>query len=208
MTHMLHRRGSAQSLKNDFTILAMPARGFTDKPGFGAKLKEFHDVVVKYHPANYGDVNLGNVHVVGAEAISNNIQNGMSFFGVFSSREDLIGCLKELAQKDLGLCTVVSGLFHDVGECCAEAGLQMHTVNQSLGIWGNTDRLPAEEGVLNVSSMCGHGSVSFALVRMWVDRIKKGTTTPEKAGKEIAKMCVCGIFNPVRAADLLRELAE
>lgn len=207
MTHLLHRSGSVESLKNDYAILAMPARGFSDGPLVGEQLRRFHDVVVQHNPANYGDINLGNVHQVGAKAIRDNIHKGMSFFGVFSRREDLVACLKELVKEDIGLCTVVSGLFHDVGECCAEAGLGMHTVNQSLGIWGDTSRLPKDDRILNIVSMCGHGSVSVNLVKSWVDRIKRGTATPDEAATDMAKMCVCGIFNPVRAADTLRELA-
>ncbi|MDK2927540.1 MAG: hypothetical protein PWR31_1230, partial [Bacillota bacterium] len=31
-------------------------------------------------------------------------------------------------------------------------------------------------------------------------------TTVEKAARELAKQCVCGVFNPVRAAEIIQRL--
>jgi hypothetical protein len=41
-----------------------------------------------------------------------------------------------------------------------------------------------------------------------VEDIKKNKTTVEKAAIELAKPCLCGIFNPHRAAILLRKLTK
>jgi hypothetical protein len=54
--------------------------------------------------------------------------------------------------------------------------------------------------------MCGHGLVSGRLVKKMVEDIKKNKITVEKAAIELAKPCLCGIFNPDRAAKLLKKL--
>jgi hypothetical protein len=50
--------------------------------------------------------------------------------------------------------------------------------------------------------------VASNLVTSLIEEIKAGERSPEDAGKELAKVCECGIFNPVRAAELLRGLAS
>ena len=56
--------------------------------------------------------------------------------------------------------------------------------------------------------MCGHAMLASNLVKSLVNDIKEGETTAEEAGKELAKICECGIFNPSRAAELLRAMAS
>jgi hypothetical protein len=56
--------------------------------------------------------------------------------------------------------------------------------------------------------MCGHAMVASNLVKSFVDAIKGGRVTSEKAGRELAKQCACGIFNPTRAAELLHVIAK
>ncbi|MDD4877126.1 MAG: hypothetical protein PHQ86_08385, partial [Dehalococcoidales bacterium] len=58
-----------------------------------------------------------------------------------------------------------------------------------------------------VTTMCGHAMVASGLVKALVQDIKAGAISPEKAGKELAKECACGIFNPFRATKLLEEMA-
>jgi ribosomal protein S20 len=55
--------------------------------------------------------------------------------------------------------------------------------------------------------MCGHGLVSAALVSSLAEDVKAGRKNAESAAKEMAKMCDCGVFNPVRAARLMAALA-
>jgi hypothetical protein len=40
-----------------------------------------------------------------------------------------------------------------------------------------------------------------------IEDIRAGRRTPEAAAEELAKPCMCGIFNPKRAARLLAALA-
>jgi hypothetical protein len=80
-------------------------------------------------------------------------------------------------------------------------------VDYSGDIWGKRDQLPPDE-ILEVTTMCGHAMVATNLVQSLIDEIKAGERSAEDAGKELARVCECGIFNPVRAAELLRELAS
>jgi len=56
--------------------------------------------------------------------------------------------------------------------------------------------------------VCGSGEVDVKLeVEKMIEDIKKGKTTPEKAAKKLVKPCECGIFNSIRAAELLAAAA-
>ncbi len=90
---------------------------------------------------------------------------------------------------------------------CSEIGLSPHTVEYSLGIHGNTKKLP-DENLLEITTMCGHAMVSPNLVIDLVKQIDTGETTHEEASKELSRMCDCGIFNPFRAEKLLRKLTR
>jgi hypothetical protein len=125
---------------------------------------------------------------------------------VFKDERSLVSMLKALKQEDLGLSVVVSGLFDKVGKCCREAGLERHTVNQSMGRWGCVEKLPPDL-VLEVNTMCGHGMVTVALINKVVEDVRSGRITSEEGAEELFKPCMCGIFNPHRAAKLLKTLA-
>ena len=61
MTNTLHRRGTSESLKNDYVIFAHTAKGIT-REGSAPKLQEFMRICLKYHPVNIGDGKQGNIH--------------------------------------------------------------------------------------------------------------------------------------------------
>jgi hypothetical protein len=54
--------------------------------------------------------------------------------------------------------------------------------------------------------MCGHGLVSARLVESLAAAVRAGRCSAEKAALQLARPCVCGAFNPVRAARLLKKL--
>ena len=114
---------------------------------------------------------------------------------------------EEVSRKDadLGVSVIISGLMSDVHECCSVAGVKPHTCETSLGVWGNTGRLP-DEDILRFTTMCGHGQVPFNLVNKIVEDVKAGKLTLPEAGQELAKPCQCGVFNPVRAAAMVEEI--
>jgi hypothetical protein len=102
---------------------------------------------------------------------------------------------------------VVSGLFDEVFECCQKAEISPPLIEFALGIHGNKDRLWPPE-ILDFVTMCGHGLVSGHLVKKMVEDIKKKKITVKKAAIELAKPCLCGAFNPHRAAKLLKKMTQ
>ncbi|MEW6697888.1 MAG: hypothetical protein ACOY35_05975 [Bacillota bacterium] len=206
MTHTLHRYGTPENLQNDYVVFAIAAQTVNAKgkaPVFG----EFFKIIEKYNHVFCGDMKTGNQYSVGLEAIREGFRDNSIVHAVFTDKEEVAKVLKELAEADLGLSIVISGVLDHVDECCSKAGIQRHTVNFSLGIQGNTARLPEEE-VYQVSTMCGHGMVAFNLIRYMAVEIKAGRKTAEDAAKELAAQCHCGIVNPVRATDLLKEMVK
>jgi hypothetical protein len=206
MTHTLHRRGSREDLKDDYVVFAIAAQGINSQ-GAREKFSRFLEIVQKYDPVNLGDMRTGNRFNVGAEKVASQLQDNSIVHAVFTDEAVVAKVLAELKAADLGLSIVVSGLLDGAHRCCRQAELERHTVEYSLGIWGRTESLPAE-GVLRVSTMCGHGMVSFNLIKSKVDDIRAGRLTPQGAAEEMARLCHCGVFNPVRAARILAELAS
>lgn len=204
MSHTLHRRGTPDSLRHDYIIFAMSAKGINEI-GSNAKLRQFLEIVRRFGPVNLGDMKTGNEFITSPERIVANTQDTSIVHGVFDNREAFISALKAVSDADLGVSVIVSGLFEETDECCRQAGVKRHTCEASLGIWGKTDRLP-DEDILRITTMCGHAMVPFALVRKMLEDIKAGRRTVAEAAQELAKPCQCGVFNPSRAAALLEEI--
>ncbi len=95
----------------------------------------------------------------------------------------------------------------EVQSCCRRAGIERHSAEHSLGFWGSKDRLPERE-ILEFNTMCGHGMVSFNLIRKMIEYVKLRRLTSKKAAKIMAKCCECGAFNPVRAEMLLKKIGK
>lgn len=204
MSHTLHRRGVQDSLKKDFVLFAMSAKGINEVDS-NAKLKRFLEIVSRFNPVNLGDMKTGNRFITTDEHIVGNTKDTSIVHGVFANREDLILAMKALKEEDLGVSIIVTGLLDEVHDCCRQAGLNRHTCETSLGIWGNTGRLPEEE-ILRFTTMCGHGMVAFSLVRKMIEEVKAGKRSIQEAAEELAKPCQCGVFNPSRAAAMLEEI--
>ncbi len=202
MTHTLHRRGSAESLSQDYVMMMIQAVGHNEE-GHIPKCQEFLRIALRHNAVNIGSVSGGGQIEKAEEVIANVSKIGHA---VFDNQEDVIAVLKELKEADLGLSVVVSGIFEKVDECLEKAGLKHHTANHSLGIWGRTEKLPSDD-ILEVTTMCGHAMVSPNLVKEMVKEIKAGTKTPQEAAKLLAPNCDCGVFNPKRAAKLMKALA-
>jgi len=206
MTHTLHREGTIEELGKDFVVLAMPTAGVTTK-GSGPKLKRFLELACKYNPINLGDSKKGTVfNMEDAKELIEKVSDGGVCHAVYGDKNSVLGLLKELKKEDLGLNVTVSGLFDIVDEILEKIELEPHTINMSLGIHGNVERLP-EEQVRKITTMCGHGMITSKYVYKLIDDIEKGLSTPQKAANEMAQLCVCGIFNTKRAEKILSDLA-
>jgi hypothetical protein len=203
MTHTLHRRGTRESLSEDYVVLMIQAVGHNEE-GHRQKAQEFLRIALRHNAVNIGSVSMGGMIDKAEEVIANVDKIGHA---VFYNPEDVTAVLKELKEADLGLSVVVSGIYEKVDECIEKAGLKHHTANFSLGPWGRTEKLPPNE-ILEVTTMCGHALIAPNLVREMVKEIKAGTKTPEEAAKVLAPQCACGVFNPRRAASLMKAMAD
>jgi hypothetical protein len=184
----------------------MAAKGINEK-GSVEKMREFLRINLRHNPVNIGDMRTGNKYNVPVDEILEKVTSTSIVHGVFTDQETTTKVLKDLKEADLGMSVVVSGPFTCIGELCKAAGLNPHSVDYSGGIWGRRDKLPPDE-ILEVTTMCGHAMVASNLVTSLVDEMKTGKKSAEEGGKELARICECGIFNPVRAAELLKEMAS
>jgi hypothetical protein len=208
MTNTLHRRGTSESLKNDYVIFAHTAKGI-NREGSAAKLQEFMRICLKYRPVNIGDGKQGNIHQDGVDIqkLIANQGDGAGAAAVFTDLETLQKVVEELIRADLGISINISGLLEEVRDCCRRAGIQRHSAEHSLGVWGAKDRLPERE-ILEFNTLCGHGMVSFNLIRKMIEYVKLRRLTPKKAAHIMAKCCECGVFNPVRAEMLFEKIKK
>ncbi len=206
MTHTLHRQGSKESLDRDFIFLCMAAKGFNED-GADEKMREFLRIMMRHNPVNAGDMRSGNMFNSSMDDILSNVSNTSIVHGVFTDSDTAAKVLQDLKDADLGLSVVVSGPFDSVDCICEKAGLRPHSLDYSGGVWGNTERLPEKE-VLEVTTMCGHGMVASNLVKSMVEDVRAGRKAAGDAAKVLAVQCACGIFNPVRAAELLTAMAK
>ena len=207
MSHTLHRQGTRGNLAKDFVVLSMSAKGINEE-GSAAKLQEFLRIALRCKPVNLGDMKTGNMYQQNPEEIIQRVKDTSIVHAVFTDANTVAEVLQEVKDADLGMSVVVSGLLKPVGQCCRRIGRKPapHTIEYSLGVWGRTDRLPGDS-VLELSTMCGHGMVAFNLIFDTVEEVRKGRVTCEEASRRLAKPCVCGVFNPARATELLKAMA-
>ena len=203
MTHTLHRRGTAESLSEDYPMIIMQAVGFNEE-GAVPKMQEALRIALRHKPVNIGSVDFGG-KIDNPEEVIANLQKLAQV--AFDNKEAVVEFLKDLKKADLGMSVVVSGVFEIVDECLEKAGLKHHTANFSLGTWGKTDKLPSND-ILEVTTMCGHAMISANLVKAMVGEIKAGRKTPEEAAKVLMPQCACGVYNPARAAKLMAAMAK
>jgi hypothetical protein len=208
MTNTLHRQGTPGSLKNDYIIFAHTAKGIT-RDGSAPKLQEFMRICLKYNPVNIGDGKQGNIlqDDVDIQKLIAGQEDGAGALAVFTNLDTLQEVIEELIRAELGISINISGLLDEVQACCRQAGIERHSAEHSLGFWGAKDRLPERE-IMEFNTMCGHGMVSFNLIRKMIEYVKLNRLTPKKAARIMAKCCECGAFNPVRAEMLLEKIRK
>ena len=62
-----------------------------------------------WHSENWGDVKTGPLTRFSSEEIRKNISDKSRIRGVFTSREQVVGFLKDIKAKDLGMSVVITG---------------------------------------------------------------------------------------------------
>jgi len=206
MTHTLHRRGKTEDLHEDFVMLIRTAREVNHE-GSEEKMQQIWEVISRYEKdlVNFGNhnPNWGEGELYNMEDLKK--ANSRIIHAVFTDREKLKACLKEIKEREFGISVVISGIYDERQKICSEIGLTPHTVNNSLGSHGRTELLPEGE-VLEIHTMCGHAMVSPNLIRHMVKEIDEGAITCKDAAKKLSRMCDCGIFNTYRAENLLSKM--
>jgi|SRR5680860_246544 len=204
MTHSLHRRGTTDSLKNDYVLLVTAASGI-NHIGSKDKLRQVLELVWEIGPTNIGSNETGTIlSGVDLEEIRSNLKEVPRVRCNFANKGKAREAIKKLQELDLGMSVTMSGPTEDILEMCNEFNIKPHSINFSLDIWGKKGKLPAEE-VLEFLTMCGHGLVSRYLVEETIEKVKQGKMTPQKAAIKIGHPCVCGIYNPERAEKLFEK---
>lgn len=206
MTNTLHRQGNAEELRHDYVIFVHTAKGI-NREGSAEKIRRFMEICRRHSPVNMGDVKLGNMIRQDIEALIAKQGDGTVGAAVFTDLGTLQQVIEELIKEDLGICINVTGLMDEVQACCRRAGITRHSAEHSLGIWGAKDRLPERE-ILEFNTLCGHGMVSFNLIRKMIEQVRLRRLTPREAALTMARCCECGAFNPHRAEELLRRMVE
>jgi len=217
MTHSLHRFGSYDDLTGDYIVFAMPARGLNDSDSVRTE-KAFLQLALRHSPVNIGDAKKGGwyqpqkklgpmVHwhrdtSPDPQKVIDDVDSTGIVAAVFDSYEKMKAFVQELQTLDLGVSINISALADRAADCCGECHVTRHSVEYSLGFQGRTELLP-EKDVLELSTMCGHGTISFGLASKMIERVRTGRKTPEEAARCLARFCVCSIFNPARAEKIL-----
>lgn len=208
MTHSLHREGSLASLESEYVLFIYPARGFNYK-GSAPKVRHMVELLYQAGPVNMIPTSLRrNMYsgVTNEEILDSITVEGTRVYSVFNDREKLKEAVRLLKEANEGISVMVSGVIDRVREIAAELGIDPHMVNLSLGIHGRTDRLPPAD-IRECTTMCGHGVVSPHLVKDMIRRVKTGKISAWDGSVLLAEPCTCGIYNPCRSAELLREKA-
>jgi hypothetical protein len=203
MSHSLHRLGSVENLKNDFTLYARTSR-WVNRENSGLKLRKIFDIFLSEKPLNFGSSKYGKNLFSGLdlEEFKATLDDVVGVVCCFSDRESFKRVLKKLKEAEIGISMVVSGLIGEVFDIAKEIDLKPHTVFLSLGIHGNKELLP-DKKVLEITTMCGHGLVATKLAKSTIKKVKQGELTPDEGAKLLAQPCPCGIFNTDRCQELL-----
>jgi hypothetical protein len=174
-------------------------------PELPDKMRRFTEIVLKHRPVNVAKIENMAMKRVDLRRIDEEMQGEMALTATFDNVEAVASVVADLKEADLGIPINISGLLEEVSECCRNAGLTRHSAEQSLGVMGKTDRLPPRE-IVEINTMCGHGMVSFNLIKKIVEEVKLERMTPEDGAYHLAKPCECGAFNPTRARQMLEAL--
>lgn len=204
MTHTLHRNGRVRDLRHDFIVFTMSAKKINEK-GSAAKMKKFFDILKQYNSVNCGDMKTGNIINLEDESIRNGIKDTSVVHFVFDNTNEVIKVINKLKIAKLGTSVVISGPVDEINRMCKSAGVKIHTVEYSGGIFGKVSYLPSNN-ILYATTMCGHGMVAGNLVKEMVRQVKSGKKSLNEAVVELAKQCQCGVFNTTRAKNILSDL--
>ncbi len=221
MTNTLHRYGKTESFNDDYIIFAIPSIGKNDDECV-PKMQQFLKICAKHDPVNMGNgTQSGFVPEKGLnptahwkrdvnpdwEQVIEGIKKPGTVAAVFASKEKAQACFQEVLEADFGLSINISTSVKNakkVGEGCS---IKRHSVEYALAINDPHDHLPNSQ-ILGLSTMCGHGMVSFNMARKMLDMVREGRRTPDQAVATLVRFCPCGVYNPHRAKRLLEAACK
>ena len=221
MTNTLHRYGNENSFNDDYIIFAIPSIGNNDEECI-PKMKEFLRICVKHGPSNMGNGNRGSFAPEKAlnptvhwnreanpdwEAVIEGIKKPGTVAAVFSNEESAKACFEEVVACDFGLSVNISTSVENARRVAESSGIKRHSVEYTLTLNDPHDHLPKSQ-ILSLSTMCGHGMVSFNLARKMLDMVREGRRSSEQAVATLVRFCPCGVYNPDRAKRLLEAAAK
>jgi hypothetical protein len=221
VTNTLHRYGDSESFRDDFILFCIPARGINDG-GAVEKQKTFLRICSKHGPVNMGNGNRASFQPERNltptahwkrdispdwEGVIEDVAKPGTCAAVFDSREKAEAALRDVIAADLGLSINMSTSVEGARQCAQDCGIKRHSVEYSLGFNDPHDHLPNSQ-VLTLSTMCGHGMVSFNMARKMLDMVREGRRSPEQAVTTLARFCPCGAYNPARAQRILEEARD
>jgi len=134
--------------------------------------------------------------------VINEVKKPGTVAAVFTKKEDAEACFKEVVENDFGISVNISAAVDsakEVGKC---SGINRHSVEYALAFNDPHDHLPNSQ-VLELSTMCGHGMVSFNLAKKMLEMVREGRRTSEQAAATLVRFCPCGVYNPQRAKRLI-----
>ncbi|MHA1987019.1 MAG: hypothetical protein ACW98D_10300 [Promethearchaeota archaeon] len=196
MTHTLHRKGVVKDLKEDYVILAMLAAGINDNyDDSRQRLIRVGEIMQGYNPVNM-------MSEVGWKTSA-------TITAAYDDIESVKNVVYQLKREDLGISIVISGLISEIKDILKEVGLDIHTVHFSLNTknFGKRELLPPER-ILEITTMCGHHTISPQSITHYINLIKRGKITIEKAASKLTRPCVCGIVNTSRIIEILTYLIK
>ena len=165
MTNTLHRYGD--NFDDDYIVFAIPARGINDGNA-PEQERRFLEIARKYNPVNMGDASHGGIFRPSKglnplvhwnrkddrdyDGVVKCVSCPTTVAAVFDNADTVVAFVKELKQANLGLSINISGSLEKAQECARRAGLERHSVEYSLGFFGQTDRM-ADRQTLELSTM-------------------------------------------------------
>ncbi len=202
MTHTLYRAGTPESQGEEICWLAYSTKGLNDD-NFPETARHLLQAVEESGDvANWGDTKIGTILTMPGKEIKEKLLKNSRLRGVFSNPRAAVKFLRILKKEELNQSILLSGVITELVRICKAAGVTPCYANMSLGVFGNTSRL-TDPRTLSITTMCGHQRIPAKYVQALQHDVDQGKMTAEEAAKKMGGLCMCGVFNPDRAAGIL-----
>ena len=202
MTHTLYRAGTPESQAEEICWLMYTTKGVNDDNFPETARHLLQTVEESGDVANWGDTKIGTILTMPAKEIKEKLLQNSRLRGAFSNPRAAVKFLKLLKKKELNQSILIAGVIPDLISICKEAGVVPRYANMSLGVFGNTSKL-TDPKTLSITTMCGHHRISPKYVQALQHDVDQGKMTAEEAAQKLGNICMCGVFNPDRAAGIL-----